>query len=676
MLSVNSNISSLNAQRNLERSTTALAKSLERLSSGLRINRAGDDAAGLAISESLRSQVSGLNQAIRNANDAVSLIGTGEGAIQAYTNIVQRIRELAVQAANDTNSVNNRAALQLEIDEQLQELSRIANTVQFNGLNLLDGSFVNKSIQVGAMPGQTIAISIDDMRAASLGAVAKTASGEVATLAAGDLVLNGTSIGASSSDGVSYAIRNGSAIAVAAAINAAEASTGVTATANATVLTVQGGSTTTAAVNGLSAGELTLNGQAIRATTAGDDTTSTFGNAQSAIAVAEAINDSTDTTGVAAAANAATKTFSLGTVSNANIDGVARILTIDGVGVTADLSGLAAGETSALALAAAINATVGLSGLVSASTDGSGHLVLTGAADGRNIDVETGGTAGTLGAELGFVAAGDLARTAYTGTVTLNSTVSDAVTVAGTAAGFTPGTYQNSGMSSVVLDGQTNSLVINGVNIGGVTVMDDDSSGALVEVINARSNQTGVVASVNSSNQLVLSAADGRNITLTTTGAAGEALGFTGAGGANLTDDTTAGTVTLYCSKAFSIDGTAPGFAPASVGMDYSTAITSIDVTSSAGAEDAIRTVDFALTQINETRSRLGALTNRLQITIDNLQIISENLAASDSRIRDADFAAETAILTKNQILQQAGVAILGQANVAPRAALQLLQQQ
>jgi len=469
-LSVNSNISSLNAQRNLEQSTSALAKSLERLSSGLRINRAGDDAAGLAISESLRSQVRGLNQAIRNANDGVSLISTAEGAIQAYTNIVQRIRELAVQAANDTNSVNNRAALQLEIDEQLEELSRIANTVQFNGLNLLDGTFVNKSIQVGAMQGQTIAVSIDDMRATSLGAVATTVSGEVAALAAGDLTLNGVEVGATSSDGTSYLNRNGSAIAVAAAINAAQADTGVTAEADATSLTAD-----------------------------------------------------------------------------------------------------------------------------------------------------------------------------------------------------------NSSVSAVVLDGATNSLVINGVNIGGVTVLDGDSSGALVEAINERTSHTGVVATLDAQDQLVLTATDGRNITITTTGDAGYALGLTASDGDNLTDDTTAGTVTLYAVRAFSIGGTAQGFDPASVGVDMSTAITSVNVTSAAGAADAIRTVDFALSQINESRARLGGLTNRLEITIDNLRIISENLAASDSRIRDADFAAETAILTKNQILQQAGVAILAQANVAPQAALQLL---
>ena len=144
-LIVNSNIASINAQRHLSRSTLALSKSLERLSSGLRINKAGDDAAGLAISEGLRSQIRGLNQAVRNSNDGLSVVGTAEGSIEESTNILQRMRELAVQAANDTNSASNRASLQSEIDQLVNELNRIASTVQFNGLNLLDGTFTNKS---------------------------------------------------------------------------------------------------------------------------------------------------------------------------------------------------------------------------------------------------------------------------------------------------------------------------------------------------------------------------------------------------------------------------------------------------------------------------------------------------------------------------------------------------
>jgi flagellin len=477
-LSVNSNIPALNAQRHLEASTSALSKSLERLSSGLRINRAGDDAAGLAISESLRSQVRGLNQAMRNSNDGISMVATAEGAIQAYTNIVQRIRELAVQSANDTNSVANRNAMQLEVDQLIEELSRIANTVQFNGLTLLDGTFVNKSIQAGAMQGQTISVSIDDMRATALGAVAVTESGRVGTMSAGDLILNGANVGASSSDGVSYYTQDGSAIAVMRAINAAEGNTNVTA---------------------------------------------------------------------------------------------------------------------------------------------------------------------------------EVAGTEVIGTL--------------------------SSITGIVLDADTgsgNALVINGTNIGAVTILDNDSTGSLIEAINQRTGQTGVTASVNTSDQLVLTASDGRNITIQTTGSVGGNLGLTANQSINLAgtalDGTYAGTVNLYSLSAFSIGGTATGFATGSIGVDLSTAITNVDITTSAGANDAIRMVDFALESINVTRARLGAVTNRLEITVSNLRIISENLAASDSRIRDADFAKETSILMKNQILQQAGVAILAQANVAPQAALQLLQ--
>ena len=140
-LPVVTNISSLNAQRNLQSSTKDLQKTLERLSSGLRINRAGDDAAGLAISEGLRSQIRGLNQAVRNANDGLSLIGTAEGAINSYTEILQRLRELAVQSANDTNSASNRSALNQEGNQLLEELQRISSTVEFNGTRFGKGRY-------------------------------------------------------------------------------------------------------------------------------------------------------------------------------------------------------------------------------------------------------------------------------------------------------------------------------------------------------------------------------------------------------------------------------------------------------------------------------------------------------------------------------------------------------
>ena len=170
-LTINTNVASLNAQRNLGKSQGALNKSMQRLSSGLRINSAKDDAAGLAISDRMTSQIRGLNQAARNANDGISLAQTAEGALQESTNILQRMRELAVQSANDTNSASDRASLNEEVVQLQSELDRIASTTTFNGRNVIDGSMSNATFQVGANAGvdQTISFSIDSAAAADLG---------------------------------------------------------------------------------------------------------------------------------------------------------------------------------------------------------------------------------------------------------------------------------------------------------------------------------------------------------------------------------------------------------------------------------------------------------------------------------------------------------------------------
>jgi len=170
-LTINTNVASLNAQRNLGKSQGALTKSMQRLSSGLRINSAKDDAAGLAISDRMTSQIRGLNQAARNANDGISLAQTAEGALQESTNILQRMRELAVQSANDTNSDSDRASLNEEVTQLQAELERIAVTTTFNGRNVIDGSMTDATFQVGANAGadQTITFSIDSAKAADLG---------------------------------------------------------------------------------------------------------------------------------------------------------------------------------------------------------------------------------------------------------------------------------------------------------------------------------------------------------------------------------------------------------------------------------------------------------------------------------------------------------------------------
>ena len=232
---INTNIASLNAQRNLSTSQNSLNTSLQRLSSGLRINSAKDDAAGLAISERLTSQIGGLNQAARNANDGISLAQTAEGALGQIGSNLQRIRDLAVQAANGTNSASDRAALNNEASQLISEINRVATQTNFNGVNLLDGSFTSQSFQVGANSGETISISsIASARSSALGVGSSSSysatinsGGAVNTastaLTAGGITINGYSVGASASDGVSFANSSGSAIAKAAAVNECKA---------------------------------------------------------------------------------------------------------------------------------------------------------------------------------------------------------------------------------------------------------------------------------------------------------------------------------------------------------------------------------------------------------------------------------------------------------------------
>ncbi|HWU68600.1 MAG TPA: flagellin [Stenotrophobium sp.] len=199
---INTNVMSLDAQRNLSMSQNSLATSMQRLSSGLRINSAKDDAAGLAISQRMTAQINGLDQATRNANDGISLAQTAEGALNEVTNNLQRIRELAVQSANGSNSATDRAAMNTEAQQLMAEVNRVAQQTQYNGVNLLDGSFANQSFQVGANFGQTISInSIVNANASSLGSyssasVTGVAATTLTAITAGDVQINGVSIGA------------------------------------------------------------------------------------------------------------------------------------------------------------------------------------------------------------------------------------------------------------------------------------------------------------------------------------------------------------------------------------------------------------------------------------------------------------------------------------------------
>ncbi len=298
---INTNIASLNAQRNLNSSQAATNQALERLSSGLRINSAKDDAAGLAISTRFQSQINGLNVAIRNVGDGVSLSQTAEGALGAMTDSLQRIRELALQSANGTNSDADREALNAETQQLIAEISRAGSQTNFNGLNLLDGSFASV-FQVGANSGETISVSIGKLTADTLGVSTKSGVTTTATdsaLSAGDLVINGVTIGASRASDDSASTDNiaASAIAKAAAVNRASSQSGVSALVDENIAA---GSSLTA---GAASGSVTINGTEISVDTTGQGASTRSAvvsaiNAQSALTGVTAVDSGDDALGV------------------------------------------------------------------------------------------------------------------------------------------------------------------------------------------------------------------------------------------------------------------------------------------------------------------------------------------------------------------------------------------
>lgn len=496
---INTNVAALTSQRNLNSSQNALATSLQRLSSGLRINSAKDDAAGLAISTRLTSQVLGLNQAGRNANDAISLSQTAEGGLTTVSDALNRIRELAIQSANGTNTATDRAALQAEALQLTNEIQRVATTTQFNGLNILDGTLGAAQFQVGANAGQTLSFSV----------------GNSQTSVIGNYGFAGQSGGSSNS------VAPAAATAVATTANNRVGATNLTLTANGVANTI--------------------------ATVTGQTTKS----------VAAAFNALTTTTGVTALA----KTLaSLRVVATGNVN-----FTIGGSS-TAVVGATVSSTTDLSALADSINAQSAVTGVFASST---GSQISLTNSEGDNISI-------------------------------------------------TNFTNSNTNGSAIV---------------------------------------TGSDAWANAS--------------------AGSTIGLQASGGASTDSTTVAGSLKLNSANVFTLTGnnSTGGFVTNTSAQNSSlAAVSTLNISTLTGANDAIAIVDSALTQISTIRANLGALQNRFSTTISNLQIASENASASRSRIQDADFAAETTNLSRSQILQQAGIASLAQANALPNNVLALLQ--
>lgn len=545
---VNTNIASINAQRNLNKSQGALQTSLQRLSSGLRINSAKDDAAGLAISNRFTTQVRGLNVAIRNANDGISFAQTTEGALTEVTTALQRIRDLAVQSANDTNSASDRSSLQEEVNQLVSEINRISDTTTFNGTKVLDGSKKEMKFQIGAEANQTVSVKGIDARASSLGSqpgVVQSTGDRVDIMLAGD---DGTQGIQESADG-----------------NAA---------------------------NDVSDFTIRLSSTDANDTVNIADTR--FGGNISTIASNDLTNRFSENYGSGLAKSIA-----------------ARINTIR-----------ESGETSMQGVYA--SATTTFKGSDLTSNDYSGNV------DSANAP-DTNVGAGAL---------------------------------------------------------ENGDLVINGVDIGAVEFKDNDSDGSLVNAINAKSSVTGVQASVDQNGELMLTAADGRDIVVTTSsdtvtndlfGGGDEDARFN----AGLTDLRVSGRLTISGTDTINFSGNdtatleldSNGLAAdgSSDNVQATGTINNADITTIEASNRTISAVDSALSQIDSFRATLGAVQNRFESTIRNLASVSEALSAANSRVLDADFATETASLAKNQVLQQAGISVLAQANALPQSALSLL---
>jgi len=493
---ISTNVSSLNAQRNLLRSGDGLRTTFQRLSSGLRINSARDDAAGLQISNRLTSQIGGLQQAARNANDGISLAQTAEGALQEATVLLQRIRDLAVQSANGSNSGSERAALSAEVGQLQAELNRISDTTAFGGKKLLDGTFGSQTFQVGALANETVTVSIGSSSGILMGR--------------NSYDLDGTIYGDSSAAG-----------------------------------------TAPPATNGLSAATLAVTGSL------GNASITIPANSE-ASDVALLVNQNSPQTGVNADARNVVHLSSFGTGSVS--------LEITGFNTApVSVAGSIADSTDLSAIANAINQFTGQTGVTAvASNDGNLSLI------------------SDRGNDIGI------------GNFTTSSTADNTLTVQ--SQNFDNTAAAASATTITLTSGANDSTLISGV------VRLD--------------------------------------------------------GGAN----------------GFTFSGAATEFAAATSGGSSLTSVATIDIASAEGAQSAITVVDGAIGSIDSFRASLGGIQNRLLSTISNLNSVAENAAAARSRIRDTDYALETSELAKNQVLQQAGLSVLSQANAASQSVLTLLQ--
>ncbi|WP_353199161.1 flagellin [Sandarakinorhabdus sp.] len=730
MTVINTNINALTAQNAQRTANTAMGTAMQRLSTGMRINSAKDDAAGLAISQKMTADVRGLAVAMRNANDGISMAQTAESAMGEVTNMLQRMRELSVQSANGTLTGTDRTALQAEVKQLVGEIDNIGVRTNFNGQNLLDGSARSVKLQTGSRAGETVSFSLGSSRARDLGLGASPAltatgafEGTAANLATnhalqgGDLVINGVQIGSSSADddNVSSTNKSASALAKAAAINAATAQTGVRAVVGQTVMTG------TAMTAGAATGTVTVNG----ITTASITTTANASDSRRI--VRDAINAISGQTGVRA-------------VDTGDNNAGLRLEGDDGRNIevsldtlTAAQTGLKAGAQSGSFSLESLNGqkiTIGSNNSTTARLTRSGlaagsfdrgvstvssdvRAVATGAANARTLN------SGDLSINGVAIRAANGDDDTYSSTAAPSSVkagsaiaIANAINAASDQTGVTAKANSQTIQSTTTTVIGTTATATLGINGTLLDITLDQNHTAqqtrdnVAREINKYTGLTGVMAKDNGLGGLDLTAEDGRNVTVYFDSDEGAAVNF-GLGGATIKGTGTAFTVvgvtdptdlsasavqtaysTVRLESARTIDVRAGSLAFGStsnfgnLGFEenaYGTnkgglRISEVDVSSVEGATAALDAIDEALGSVNLDRANIGAVQNRLEAAVNNLSSNSTNLQAARSRIQDTDFAQESTNLSKNQVLGQAAQAMLARANQSASQVTQLLQ--
>lgn len=723
-LTINTNVASLNAQRNLAGVQNDLFRSMERLSSGLRINSAKDDAAGLAISDRMTAQIRGLNQATRNAGDGISLAQTAEGAMQESTNILQRIRELSVQSANATNSPADRAALQAEVKQLQAEMERIAGSTQFNNTRIIDGSFVKQQFQVGPNANETIDFTITSARATDLGNHKMTTDNPNGVEAAAFKEYTGTNGAESGNTGAVINANTSPNNGITGEALQISDAAGTQVGAALTVAANEEASAIASALSGYQGVQATAY---TRVTLAGGVQNSNLDQKLYVNGTDLGQLDISDPIAITTAINSNSTLQAAGV--KAEHDG-SNVFVFNSTGKNIDigLSGWTAGQTTDSSLrvtgldnhtetlantdAASASRAVAIGGKVDIELD-KGHSISTNQADQLFETTGQQSTSKIGHLESGGVNAVDAQVLTVNGPqgepvdidISDNASASEiaaAINMQTAVTGVSAEAKTKATISNLTSDGRV-SMSLTGINSPGITVSADIITTDLTNLANAineETDRTGIGATMpDGTGNIILTNKEGVTITIegfrhTAGDSSQQSINVTGSEGTpvilfggkfNQSSDSTSigGEVTFYASDEYnitsSIDASAGGgsiFQAASGVANTSqlSAVADIDISTVLGANEAIKTVDAAMSKINENRGNLGAIQNRFESTISNLMNVAENLSAARSRIRDADIAQEVSQMTQANILQQAGVSILTQANQTPQLALQLLQ--